>query len=73
MINYFSTFISGFQNLIESQLPRTLPDAKIQHLFNGLVIYQTNASPENIKNIKFFKTIFQLTTIKSPVIFELNS
>lgn len=60
MITYFSTFITGFEKIVEDQISQVLPNAKITLLTDGLVIYQTKNSPEEIKKIKFFNNSFIL-------------
>ena len=60
MNHYYSTFISGFQKLIEAELKRKLPDLKINRLLDGLVIYQTTATFREIQKLKFFNNSFIL-------------
>ncbi len=62
MKTYFSTFITGFDKVVEQALKKTLKDVSIEMLADGLVIYKTNAFPEEIKKIRFFNNSFSLLT-----------
>lgn len=57
---YFSTFISGFETVVEKFLKESLGQVKIEMLLDGLVIYSTEAGAEQIKNIKFLSNSFIL-------------
>lgn len=60
MNRYFSTFITGFDTAIGDALKRTLKEAKIELLLDGLVVYSTNKSTEDIKRLGFFNNSFLL-------------
>lgn len=60
MNNYFSTFITGFSEVIRSALITYLKDAKIKLLLDGLVVYTTNASIETVRQIRFLNNSFLL-------------
>lgn len=60
MIDYFSTFITGLQEVIEVALKRDLRDVRIRQLLDGLVVYQTNESPRKIKQLRYFNNSFVL-------------
>lgn len=53
MNRYFSTFITGFQEVVEAELKKILPDVKILRLFDGLVIYETIVSIQDIQKLRF--------------------
>lgn len=57
---YFSTFTSGFESTIEELLERSLRGAKIEILLDGLIVYSTDSSIEEIKRVKFFTNSFLL-------------
>jgi tRNA G10 N-methylase Trm11 len=63
MNTYFSTFITGFADVIKENLLKMAVDIKIVVLLDGLVVYKTKASPSNIKKIRFFNNSFLLTKI----------
>ncbi len=62
MNSYFSTFITGFDSVIEDALTNKLPSTKVHQLDDGLVIFQTESSAEDIKNLRFFNNSFLLLT-----------
>lgn len=55
---YFSTFITGFSDIVGEALKKRLPDAEIKLITDGLVFYGTHQSPEIIKQIRFFTNSF---------------
>lgn len=60
MTSYFSTFQTGFSNLVDEELRKLLVDVRINLLIDGLVIYATRTSVDEIKAIKFFNNSFLL-------------
>ena len=60
MTSYFSTFITGFDKVVEKALIDRLKDVQIELLTDGLVIYKTTAKPDDIKNLKFLNNSFVL-------------
>jgi len=60
MTSYFSTFITGFDKVVEKALIDRLKDVQIELLTDGLVIYKTTAKPDEIKNLKFLNNSFVL-------------
>ncbi len=60
MNSYFSTFLTGFQEVINNQLTTALEDCEIKQLDDGLVIYQTSSDIEKVKQLKFFNNSFLL-------------
>ena len=60
MNRYFSTFITGFDSAIGDALKRTLKGVKIDLLLDGLVVYSTNKSIEDIKRLGFLNNSFLL-------------
>ena len=58
MAVYASTFISGLQDPISSELVRLIPDIRIMGLYDGLLVYSTNAEVQRVKDIKFFNNTF---------------
>lgn len=63
MRRYFSTFITGLQEVIEQCLTSTFKKIRIETLTDGLVIYEARASAELIKNLPFFNNSFFLLRI----------
>lgn len=60
MNSYFSTFITGFDKVVEKALIDRLKDVQIELLTDGLVIYKTTAKPDEIKKLKFLNNSFVL-------------
>jgi len=60
MDSYFSTFITGFDQVVKKALINSVPDVQIELLTDGLVVYKTAAKPSQIKNLKFLNNSFIL-------------
>lgn len=60
MTSYFSTFITGFDKVVEKALIDHLKDVQIELLADGLVIYKTTAKHDEIKELKFLNNSFIL-------------
>ncbi len=58
MATYASTFISGLQDLISQELTKLIPDLRITGLYDGLVVYTTNAKIRKLKGINFFNNTY---------------
>lgn len=65
MAEYISSFITGFQDVINKDLPKRLSGVKILNLFDGLVHYQFNGDSRELEKIIYFNnTFFVLKTMK---------
>jgi len=60
MHQYFSTFITGFQEVVRNALEKQLKGAEIKLLLDGLVAYKTNAPYQNIRGIRFFNNNYYM-------------
>jgi len=60
MGKYYSTFITGLQDLVKTGLEENLNDIKIDLILDGLIVYQTKSSKEKIKDIRFINNSFIL-------------
>lgn len=60
MKSYYSTFITGFADVVKDNLQKHLKDVQIDLLTDGLVIYKTNANSETIKHLHFLNNSFLL-------------
>lgn len=60
MRTYLSTFITGFKEVINQTLKTALLDVEVQILADGLIIYKTQTSLDDIKKLKFFNNTFFL-------------
>lgn len=60
MNTYFSTFFTGFSELISKTLKTQLPDSNIIQLVDGLVVYSTTAPSEKINQLAFFNNNYLL-------------
>ena len=57
---YYSTFIPGLGEPVKAALERTIQDARITVLLDGLVAYQSNATAEEIRNLPFVTNSFYI-------------
>lgn len=60
---YFSSFTTGFQNLVKKYLPKMLPKSNILNIYDGAVIYNYNGDLEKIKKIFFLNNTFKVFKI----------
>ncbi len=59
MAEYISTFITGFNSIIESAIKRTLRGKVIiKHIFDGLVHYNFNGNPEALNSLPCLNNTF---------------
>ena len=59
MYTYYSSFISGTQDIIE----KNLNDCVIQKIMDGGILYKTNKTPEEIGKIRFFNNTFMIIQV----------
>lgn len=65
MAEFISSFITGFQHIVEKNLPQILAGVKILHVFDGLIHYQYAGDSHNLDKIIYFNnTFFVLKTMK---------
>ena len=65
MAEYISSFITGFQKVIEKDLPERLPGCKIITVYDGLIHYKYNGNSRDLEKIIYFNnTFFVLKTMK---------
>jgi tRNA G10 N-methylase Trm11 len=57
---YFSTFITGFDDIVADELNKCLRGVEIVLLNDGLVVYKTTSSKEEIKKLRFLNNSFVL-------------
>lgn len=60
MNSYFSTFITGFDEVVKGELVKRLRDIKVVLLTDGLIIYKTTSYLEEIKKLRFLNNSFVL-------------
>lgn len=60
MKTYFSTFITGFKEVVEQALKERVKDVQIELLSDGLVIYRSHKTPDAIRQLRFFNNSFLL-------------
>ena len=60
MNSYFSTFITGFNEVVADELVKRLKNVEIELLTDGLIIYKTTSSLDEIKRLKFLNNSFIL-------------
>ena len=65
MAEFVSSFITGFQDVVERDLCARLPALKIINIFDGLVHYKFNGDSRELEKIIYFNnTFFVLKTMK---------
>lgn len=65
MAEFISSFITGFQSVVESDLAARFPKIKILNLFDGLVHYRYDGDSHDLEKIIYFNnTFFVLKTMK---------
>src|SRR5258706_7657645 len=60
MQTYFSTFITGFNEVVEQALKKYIRDVEIELLSDGIAIYKTSVKSDAIKQLRFFNNSFLL-------------
>lgn len=63
MKTYFSTFITGFSELVRKTLETKIPDLKIDLIEDGVVVYQTSKGIDFIREIHFLNNTFLMLQI----------
>ena len=65
MAEYISSFITGFQEVVQEDLTTRFPKIKILNLFDGLVHYRFDGDSRELEKIIYFNnTFFVLKTMK---------
>lgn len=65
MAEFISTFITGFQEVVESDLTKRFPKIKILNLMDGLVHYRFDGDSRELEKIIYFNnTFFVLKSMK---------
>ncbi|OGM56904.1 hypothetical protein A3A50_04105 [Candidatus Woesebacteria bacterium RIFCSPLOWO2_01_FULL_38_20] len=57
-MKYYSTFITGLQEVVGKALKGYFDDIKIVLMLDGLVVYETNRSIKQIKDLRFLNNSF---------------
>lgn len=60
MKTYYSTFVTGFTDIVKESLEKQIKDVQIELITDGLVVYKTNADIETIKRLRFLNNSFLL-------------
>lgn len=65
MAEFIASFITGFQTVVEKDLPKKLNGVKIINIYDGLVHFQYNGNSRDLEKIIYFNnTFFVLKTWK---------
>ena len=65
MAEFLSTFITGFQDVVKTDLEKRFSNIKILNLFDGLVHYKFDGDSRQLEKINYFNnTFFVLKTMK---------
>lgn len=57
---YFSTFVTGFSNVVADNLPKHINVSKIDLLLDGLIVYTTNVDIKQIRKLNYLNNTFAL-------------
>lgn len=63
MRRYASTFVTGLQGIVRDMLEETLQDVRILLLLDGLVVYETDAHVDEVRNTPFSNNSFLVLEI----------
>jgi tRNA G10 N-methylase Trm11 len=58
MAEYISSYTTGFNKIVKTELPKCLANAQIISMFDGLVYYKYIGNPQDINSIVFFNNSF---------------
>lgn len=65
MAEFISTFITGFQDVVKTDLEKRFPAIKILNLYDGLIHYKYDGDSRQLEKISYFNnTFFVLKTMK---------
>ena len=65
MAEFISSFITGFQSVVEADLTKRIPGLKILNVYDGLVHYRFDGDSRELEKIIYFNnTFFVLRTMK---------
>lgn len=67
MNTYFSTFITGFGNIVVKELKKQFSDIKILLLLDGLVSFATKAGINQIVNLSYLNNTFLLLKLEKQI------
>ncbi|TSC85130.1 MAG: putative RNA methylase family protein [Microgenomates group bacterium Gr01-1014_16] len=60
MFTYFSTFITGLNEVVSDALKKSVSSVRIEQILDGLIVYKTNVNPRQIRELRFFNNSFVL-------------
>jgi tRNA G10 N-methylase Trm11 len=60
MSRYYSTFITGFEDIIEPALRRQLKNVSIPAIFDGGIVFESQEPPGKIAGLRFFNNSYLL-------------
>ena len=66
MTAYFSTFITGLQEVVKSALDNQISDVEIGTIFDGLIMFQSDRPIQRIKSLRFLNNTFLLLHLFTP-------
>jgi tRNA (guanine6-N2)-methyltransferase len=58
MPTYAASFVSGLQRVVGPAIEHACPDAEVEHLLDGLVVFRTDAPLDEIKRWRFINNLF---------------
>lgn len=58
MAEFISSFITGFQDVVEKDFPQRMPGAKIINVYDGLIHYKYDGNSRDLDKIIYFNNTF---------------
>lgn len=58
MAEFVSTFTTGFQKVVEKNLPEIVSGCKILNIYDGIVHYKYNGNSHNLEKVVYFNNTF---------------
>lgn len=58
MAEFISTFVTGFQDVVEKDFPGRMPGAKIINVYDGLIHYKFDGNSRDLEKIIYFNNTF---------------
>lgn len=65
MIAYYSTFITGLQEVVETALREGLKNVQVDLVLDGLIVYRSDEPIQEILNLRFFNNTFLLLELSN--------
>ena len=58
MSEFVSSFVTGFKDVVEKDLPSRIPGIKIINVYDGLIHYSYNGNSRDLEKVIYFNNTF---------------